>query len=382
MKNFTFCNPTKIVFGKGSLSKLDSLIPTDARVLLTYGGGSVKKHGIYDQVIAELGSRQVVPFGGIEPNPDCSTMDKAVELGRSESVTWVLAVGGGSVIDASKVIAAAIQTPGWTTWDMVRKGYFEDALPLGTVLTVPATGSEMNSGSVISNRATKEKFALYTRYPKFSILDPTFTYTLSEHQVACGIADTFMHTLEQYLTTPGQSGVMDRMAEGILLNVLDFAPLRMKGSNDYDVACEYMLSATIALNGFLGMGVDQDWMTHRIGHEITALTDTTHGASLMMILPSMLRIMREYKMGKVLQLGERVFGIRGTDKDDAYDATVIRIEDFIHRLGLHASLSEAGIPSSVAEEVAGRFERRGYSIGENGIATPSLIRAILEEASK
>lgn len=382
MKNFTFCNPTNLVFGKGSLSRLDKLIPADARVLLTYGGGSVKKHGIYDHVIAELGDRVVVPFGGIEPNPDCSTMDKAVELGRAEGVTWVLAVGGGSVLDASKVIAAALKTPGWQVWDMVRKNYFEDSLPLGTVLTVPATGSEMNAGSVISNRATKEKFSFYTRHPKFSILDPTYTYTLSEHQVACGIADTFMHTLEQYLTMPGQSGVMDRMAEGILLNIMDFAPLRMERSDDYDVACEYMLTATIALNGYLGMGVEQDWMTHLIGHELTALTDTTHGASLMMILPAMLRVMREYKKGKVLQLGERVFGIRGTDKDDVYDATVARIEDFIHRLGLHASMSEAGIGRDVAEEIAERFERRGYALGENGIATPALIRAILEESSK
>lgn len=175
---------------------------------------------------------------------------------------------------------------------------------------------------------------------------------------------------------------MDRMAEGILLNVMDFAPLRLERNDDYDVACEYMLSATMALNGFLSMGVDQDWMTHRIGHEVTALTGTTHGASLMMILPSMLRVMREYKMGKVLQLGERVFGIHGTNKDDVYDATVVRIEDFIHSLGLHASLSEAGISRDVPEEIAQRFEQRGYSLGENGIATPDVVRAILEEASK
>lgn len=382
MKNFTFCNPTKIVFGRGSLEKLNELLPSDAKVLLTYGGGSVITNGIYNQVLDQLMPREVVPFGGIEPNPDCTTIDKAIEVGRSEGVTWVLALGGGSVLDASKVIAAGIRTPGWSSWDMVCKGYFEDALPLGTILTVPATGSEMNSGSVISNRALKEKFAIYTRHPQFSILDPTFTYTLSSHQVSCGIADTFMHTLEQYLTTPGQSGVMDRMAEGILLNVLDFAPLRLEKGDDYDVSCEYMLSATIALNGFLGMGVTQDWMTHRIGHEVTALTGTTHGASLMMILPAMLRVMREYKMGKVVQLGERVFGIRGESKDEVYDATVERIIQFIHSLGLHASLKEAGIPATVAEEIASRFEERGYALGENGIAPPELIRAIVEEACK
>ncbi|MDO5036502.1 MAG: iron-containing alcohol dehydrogenase [Porphyromonas sp.] len=379
MNNFTFHNPTKIVFGCGSVAQLSKLIPEGTKtILLTYGGGSIVRLGIYDQVIQQLERYEVIPFGGIEPNPDCHTLDKAIAIAKEKEVDLVLAVGGGSVIDGSKVIAAGVFSSYTTSWEMVINGEFKGSIPLGTVLTVPATGSEMNAGAVISNRATREKYGYRAQHPLFSVLDPTYTYTLSQHQVACGIADVWMHTLEQYLTYPGQSNLMDRMAEGVLSNVLDFAPLRLEKSDDYDVACEYMLSATIALNGFLGMGVEQDWVTHKIGHEVTALTGATHGASLMMILPSVLRVMRAEKEAKLLQMGIRVFRMT----DPTAEEVIIKIEDFIHSLGLAASLTEAGISKEVAVEIADRFEERGESWGEGQHATPERIREILLLASK
>lgn len=380
MINFEFYNPTKLIFGKGQVKQLHTLVPENSKILLTYGGGSIKKNGIYDEVLRELNGYEVIPFGGIEPNPDCSTIDQAIALGKKEQVDFVLAVGGGSVVDASKVIATGILSE-LSSWELVLDGRFTGSLPLGVVLTVPATGSEMNRGSVISNRETEEKFSYYSQHPKFSILDPTYTYTLSEHQVACGIADIFMHTLEQYLTFAGQSGVMDRMAEGILLNLLDFAPKRMKEPKDYDVACEYMLSATIALNGMLSMGVEEDWLTHKIGHEVTALTGTTHGASLMMILPSLMYVLREPKRSKLLQLGKRVYGINNGTDEEIIDSTITRTVEFIHSLGLSASLKEANIAPSVGEEVAKRFEERGDSWGERKIGTPEKIREILMQSS-
>lgn len=382
MRNFDFKNPTRLIFGKECVTqKLRDLLPEGtSRILLTYGGGSVVRNGIYDKVMSQLEGYEVVPFSGIEANPDVATLDRAIVLGREKDVDFVLAVGGGSVIDGSKLIAAGIKTPRLTGWKIVRSGEYDGALPLGTVLTVPATGSEMNRGAVVSNRALGEKFAFYSEYPLFSLLDPTYTYTLPQSQVAAGIADTFVHVLEQYLTYPGQSGVMDRMAEGILLNVLDFAPLRLEKNEDYDVACEYMLSATVGLNGYLGMGVEQDWATHRIGHEFTALLGTTHGVSLVMILPSLLRVLKEDKKTKTAQLGRRVFGLRGDSDEELFEPTVQAIEDFIHSLGLPTSLREGNIDRETGEKIARRFEERGYSLGEKGICTPTKIRAIIEKA--
>ncbi len=377
MHNFTFHNPTRLIFGKGSLSELRRQIPNDARILLTFGGGSVVRNGILQQVKDCLSGLAVFEFGGIESNPDCSTIDRAIVYGRECGCTFLIAVGGGSVLDATKLIAAGIKTPSLSGWEILKQKRYTDILPYGTVLTVPATGSEMNRGAVISNRAKKEKFSFYSEFPRFSILDPTFTYTLSDHQVACGIADTFVHILEQYLTYPGQSGVMDRLSEGLLMNILDFAPLRLKSPEDYDVACEYMLSATVGLNGFLSMGVDQDWSTHAIGHELTALTETTHGASLAMILPALIQVMRPEKERKVLQLGSRVFGLI-TPK---FEEVVNCIKDFFHSLGLFASIKEAKISPIIIEEIEQRFYDRGYALGENGIVTPEKISRVLRISS-
>lgn len=382
MRNFRYYNPTALCFGKESVTKLPTLIPSGTKVLLVYGGGSIKRHGIYEQVMEQLAGYEVVPFGGIEPNPDCSTIDEAIALARKEEVGFVLAVGGGSVSDASKVIGAGILSEERDSWSMVRSHKFTRSLPVGVVLTVPATGSEMNNISVISNRAKKEKYSYVSQHPLFAILDPTYTYTLSPHQVSCGIADIFMHTLEQYLTYSGQSGIMDQLAEGLLLNLFDFAPRRLKESDDYDTACEYMLTATFGLNGMIAMGVEEDWLAHQIGHELTALAGVTHGASLMMVLPSLLTILKEPKRSKLIQMGKRVFHLPTEDPDRLVEETIREVVRFIHQLGLDASLKEAGIEPSIAEEIARRFEERGHSFGEQKIGTPQKIREILEYASQ
>lgn len=381
MKNFIFCNPTKLIFGQGSIKEISKQIPQGSKILLTYGGGSIIKNGIYDQVISQLTGYEIIPFGGIESNPDAATIDRAITTARDEKCTFILAVGGGSVIDASKAIAMGVKAP-MNCWEMVTTYYRGECLPLGTVLTVPATGSEMNPGAVISNRATQEKFSMVGEHPVFSILDPTYTYTLSQHQVACGIADAFMHTLEQYLTFPGQSGVMDRMAEGLLLNILEIAPRLIQDHTDYDTACEYMLSATFGLNYFLAMGVEEDWLTHRLGHELTALAGVTHGASLMMLLPSVMRVMLPEKRDKIIQMGRRVFGISGLDNDATVQATLQAVEKFIHSLGLASSMKEGQIASEVAEEMIRRFHQRGTPLGTLESATPDKIQLIIEDSMK
>ena len=273
MENFIFQNPTKLVFGKGTIARLGELIPAGKRVMVTFGGGSVRRNGVYDEVCAALAGRDTVEFWGIEPNPSIETLREAIALGKEREVDFLLAVGGGSVIDGTKLIAAGLLYDG-DAWELVRKGASQRTVPLGTVLTIPATGSEMNNGAVISRRETKEKYPFYGNYPLFSILDPEKTFTLPQRQVACGLADTFVHVMEQYMTVAGQSRVMDRWAEGILQTLVEIAPEIRKNQHDYDLMADFMLSATMGLNGFIAMGVAQDGATHMIGHELTAL----HGA--------------------------------------------------------------------------------------------------------
>ncbi len=307
MNNFIYHNPTKLVFGKGQIARLPKLIPAGKRIMLTFGGGSVKRNGVYDQVVAALEGRDFVEFWGIEANPSVETLREAIALGKEQKVDFLLAIGGGSVIDGTKLIAAGLLYDG-DAWDIVRKGQAEKTVPLATVLTMAATGSEMNSGAVISRYETKEKYAFYGDYPVFSILDPETLYSLPKRQVACGLADTFVHVLEQYMTTPDQSRLMDRWAEGILHTVVEIAPKALADERDYDVMSEYMLSATLALNDMIRMGVTQDWATHMIGHELTALHGLTHGATLAIVINGTLRVLREQKRGKLLQYGERIWG--------------------------------------------------------------------------
>lgn len=376
MKNFIFRNPTKLVFGKGQIARLNELIAAEVNLMITYGGGSVTRNGIYDQVKAALKGRKFIEFWGIEANPHVETLRKAIEVGKSENINYLLAVGGGSVLDGTKLIAAGIASDE-DAWDIVLKGVAEKQIPFASVLTVPATGSEMNGGAVITRAETREKFAFGGDYPQFSILDPEVTYSLSKHQVACGLADAYTHVLEQYLTTPGQSRLMDRWAEGVLLSIMEIAPKIKENPCDYDLMADYMLAATLALNDFIRMGISQDWATHQIGHELTALHGTTHGHSLAIVMPGTLRVLKEQKHEKLLQYGERVFGITGGSEPERVDKAIEKTEEFYRSLGLTTRLSEENIGNETIETIAKRFNDRGVAFGENQNVTGDVAREIL-----
>ena len=377
MKNFVYHNPTKLVFGKGQIARLADLIPADKHIMITFGGGSVKRNGVYDQVVNALAGRDFVEFWGIEPNPAIETLRKAIALGKEHNVDFLLAVGGGSVIDGTKLISAGLLYDG-DAWDLVLKGSCRRTIPLATVLTMSATGSEMNSGAVISRYETKEKYAFYSNYPVFSILDPETLFSLPKRQIACGLADTFVHVLEQYMTTPGQSLLMDRWAEGILHTVVETAPRALSDEHDYDTMSEYMLSATLALNDMIRMGVTEDWATHMIGHELTALHGLTHGATLAIVINGTLRVLRGQKHAKLLQYGERIWGITGGSEEERIDRTLARTEEFFRSLGLSTHLSEEGIGEETIAEVERRFNVQGVHYGEAGNVDGAMARRILE----
>lgn len=377
MENFIFQNPTKLIFGKGMISQLAEEIPAGKRIMVTFGGGSVRKNGVYDQVMKALQGFDVTEFWGIESNPKVETLREAIRIGKEKGVDFLLAVGGGSVIDGTKLIAAGIPYEG-DAWELVLKGCWTKTLPLATVLTIPATGSEMNRGAVISCKATAEKYAFYSNYPVFSILDPQVTFTLPPYQVACGIADTFVHVMEQYMTTPGQSRLMDRWAEGILHSLIEIAPEILAKQDNYDRMADFMLCATMGLNGFIGIGVSQDWASHRIGHELTALHGITHGATLAIVLPGLLRTLIDKKMAKLVQYGERVWGI--TEGDDARRAalTIEKTEEFFRSLGLPTRLGDVQVGDDTILEIEKRFNERGTRLGEDEDITGTVVRRILE----
>lgn len=378
MNNFIFQNPTKLILGKGMIARLSDEIPAGTRILLTFGGGSVKKNGVYQQVVSALKEFHTVEFWGIEANPDVATLNKAIALGKKEHVEFVLAVGGGSVIDGSKLIAAGLLYDG-DAWDLVVSGKpISRTIPLADVLTLPATGSEMNSGAVISRRETQEKYPFYSNNPVFSILDPEVTFTLPDYQIACGLADTFVHVMEQYMTTTGQSRLMDRWAEGILQTVVEIAPRIKEDKTNYQLMADFMLSATMALNGFIAMGVQQDWATHMIGHELTALHGLTHGHTLAMVLPGTLRLLKEQKKEKLLQYGERVWGIRQGSDEEKIEAAIEKTEAFFRSLGLTTRLSEENVGEASILEIERRFTSRGLTYGELGNVDGALARKILE----
>lgn len=380
MKNFTFQNPTKLVFGKGQIAKLSNLIPADASLMITYGFGSVKKNGVYDQVVDALKDRKYIEFWGIEANPHVETLRKAIDLGKENNIDFVLAVGGGSVLDGTKLIAAGIASDK-DAWDIVLSGYAKEQINYASVMTVPATGSEMNSGAVITRAETKEKYSFGgIKYPYFSILDPEVTYSLSEHQVACGLADAYTHVLEQYLTTPNQSRIMDRWAEGILLSIIEIAPKIKANPHDYNLMADYMLAATLALNDFIRMGVTEDWSTHMIGHELTALHGITHGHSLAIVMPGTMRVMKEQKWDKLLQYGERVFNIVEGSDSDRIDKAIEMTELFYRSLGLTTRLSEENIGEETIQTIANRFNERGFALGENKNVTGDVTKRILESS--
>lgn len=376
MNNFIFQNPTRLIFGQGMISRLSEEIPADKNIMVTFGGGSVKANGVYDQVMEALKGREITEFWGIESNPSIETLKKAIELGKSKNIDFLLAVGGGSVLDGTKLISAGILYDG-DAWDLVQKGNETRTIPMGTVLTIPATGSEMNRGAVISRKETQEKYAFYSNYPVFSILDPTVTFSLPPYQIACGIADTFVHVMEQYMTTPGQSRLMDRWAESILTMLINIAPLIRENPQDYDLMSQFMLGATMGLNGFIAMGVTQDWATHMIGHELTALHGLTHGATLAIVYPGMLRTLQEKKFDKLLQYAERIWGITTGLPQIRVEQAIEKTEELFRSLGLATRLGEVNIGNTTINEIERRFNERDAAYGENGDVTGTVAKQIL-----
>lgn len=380
MHNFSFQNTTHLIFGKGTIAKLSKQIPKEKRILITFGGGSVKKNGVYNQVINALNGYDVTEFWGIEPNPSIETLRKAIALGKEKGIDFLLAVGGGSVIDGTKLISAGLRYDG-DAWDLVKKGYYPDTVPLGTVLTLPATGSEMNSGAVISRYETQEKYPFYSNFPQFSILDPETTYSLPDFQIACGIADTFVHVMEQYMTTSGQSRVMDRWAEGLLSTLVEIAPKIKADKTNYDLMADFMLTATMALNEFISMGVTNDWATHMIGHELTALHGITHGQTLAIVLPGTLRVLKEQKMEKLVQYGERVWGFSIGNMEQNADMAIRKTEEFFRSLGLATRLGEVNVGEDTIVEIERRFNERKVAFGENenvdGAMAAKILRSCL-----
>ena len=379
MNNFVFQNPTKLIFGEGQIARLAKELPRGEKILVTFGGGSVKTNGVYDQVMEALKGFDYTEFWGIEPNPKVETLRKAVEICKTEGVGFLLAVGGGSTLDGTKLIAAAAKIE-QDAWELVRNpSLYGGTLPFASVMTLPATGSEMNRGAVISNLATGEKYSFYNTYPVFSILDPEATYSLPKFQIACGLADTFVHVMEQYLTDTGISPLMDRWAEGIVQTVVEVAPKALGEPKEYNAMATFMLSATMGLNGFVAMGVPQDWATHMIGHEITALTGTTHGQTLVIVLPAVMNVMRSQKGAKIVQFGERVWGIKDGSFDERIDRTIEATEAFFRSLGLATRLSELSIGEDVVEEIVRRFKERGTMLGENKNIDYRLVEQILRQ---
>jgi NADP-dependent alcohol dehydrogenase len=380
MQNFEYQNPVKVLFGRGQIAHLAAEIPAGARILMTYGGGSIKRNGVYAQVRSALAGRDVLEFGGIEPNPLYETAMKAVAMVREKKIDFLLSVGGGSVLDATKFIAAAALFEG-EPWDIVAKSApVKAAVPLGCVLTLPATGSEMNQNSVMSRRETGEKLPFYSPhvYPRFSVLDPETTFSLPPRQVANGVVDAFAHVLEQYLTYPAKAPLQDRFAEAILLTLVEEGPKALANPTDYDARANVMWCATLALNGLIGCGVPQDWSTHMIGHEITALRGLDHGQTLAVIFPENLNARRGAKREKLLRYAERIWGIREGAVDQRIDAAIARTREFFECLGVRTRLSDYGIGPEIADTVAERLRERGWTgIGERQDLDPTLARKIV-----
>lgn len=380
MNNFEFQNPVKLIFGKGEIARLRDEIAKGTRIMVTYGGGSIKKNGVYDQVMEALAGYDIIEFGGIEANPDYSTLIKAIGICKETKVDMLLAVGGGSVIDGTKFIATGALYDG-DPWEfMLNPALIGPALPLATVLTLPATGSEMNNGAVISRREQDEKLAFMSpnTYPVFSILDPTVIYSLPQRQIANGIVDTYAHTLEQYLTTNIDTFVMDRWAEGLLQTLIEIAPQLMKDQQNYNLCANFMLTATMALNGFIAMGVDQDWTTHMIGHELTALHGLDHAVTLAIVYPGVMHVLRDAKHDKLLQYAERVWDIREGSEEERINTVIRKTEEFFRSLGIKTRLSEHHIGDDTIHTISSRFRNRGWKLGETGV-TPDKVEEILKK---
>jgi len=387
MNNFIFHNPTTILFGKDQLNGIEKLIPANAKVLITYGGGSAKRSGLIEKVKVVLGNRKVVEFAGIEPNPHYETLMKAVEVIHNEEIDFLLAVGGGSVIDGTKFISLASFFKGDAA-DLLKYGFapitsdiVEHVLPIGVVLTLPATGSEMNNGAVISYEHGKYPVMSDMVYPKFSVLDPVYTFTLPAVQVANGVVDAFVHTGEQYITFPVDARVQDRMAEGIMQTLIEIGATTVAEPENYNARANHVWAATMALNGIIAVGVPQDWATHMIGHELTAAFGIDHGQTLAIVYPALLAEMKEQKSAKLLQYAERVWNITTGSDDDKIDLAIAKTREFFESLGIKTRLSEYGVKAGQIADIVDQLKAHGMTaLSESGKITLEVSRKILERA--
>ncbi|KAJ5077113.1 alcohol dehydrogenase [Anaeramoeba ignava] len=390
--NFVFHSPTKIIFGAKTISQLKNEIPQKAKILMIYGSGSIKKNGVYDQVKEALKEHNVMEFSGITPNPRYETAIKAVEICKKENIDFLLAVGGGSVIDATKFISIASKYPGKDPWDIMPhknnqlKNLFQptEAIPIGTVLTIPATGSEMNTGYVITRESTKEKVGRIDQLviPKFSILDPETSYSLPKRQIINGIVDSFVHVTEQYLTTFRNTKISDRFAEGVIDTLISEAPVVLKNPKDYSARANIMWASTMALNRLIGCGVDFDGATHSIGHEITAMNDSDHAKTLAAVIKGVLIYKKQQKMKKLVLMAERIYGKKeGTDEEKA-DFAISETIKFFNSIGMKTTLSSVGIKKENFQEIADRIEERtktmGFGLGEHRDIYKDDVLKILE----
>lgn len=383
MLNFELYNPTKLVFGKGQIDKLATLVPANAKILLAYGGGSIFKNGIHDQVRKSLEGFEVVEFGGIEANPHFETLMKAVAIIKEQKIDFILAVGGGSVIDGVKFISAAVPFEGDPIDILKKRIIFKEGskvIPFGTVLTLPATGSEMNSGAVVTIAATHEKldFGGSAMFPKFSICDPTVIASLPKRQLQNGVVDAYTHVLEQYLTYPHQGYLQDRIAESILQTLIQVGPDVVEDPNNYALASNFMWSCTMALNGIIQKGVPSDWATHMIGHELTALYGIDHARTLAIIGPNLYTVMFETKKEKLAQYGKRIFDLTGTEEEIA-KAAITKTVAFFHTMGMKTLLSENAVDiENTADFIVERFEKRGWkALGEKQNITLEKVKEIV-----
>lgn len=382
MKNFTFVNPVKIIFGKDTIKEIANEIPKSNKVLVTYGGGSIKKNGVYDQVSKTLKDYEWCEFAGIEPNPHYETCMKAVALVKEREIDFILAVGGGSVIDATKFIAAAACFEDGDPWQILEKEHpISKAIPFGTVLTISATGSEMNAGGVITKAETQNKlpFSSPLTYPQFSVLDPEVTYSLPQKQIGNGVVDAFVHVTEQYLTASKEDTMLqDYMAEAILKTLIKEGPKALTNPTDYDVRANLMWASTWALNGWIACGVDEDWATHSIGHELTAFYGLDHAQTLAIVLPGVLTLLKDQKAKKIIRLGKEVFKVREMSDNETIEQTIKAIEGFFEQMEIKTRLSDYGLGDEAIEKVRERLNKRGWKLGECHNITGDVAAGILQ----
>ena len=382
MYNFQYANPTRICFGEGQIATLPELVPAGSRLLVLYGGGSIKQNGVYEQLTQALAGREWLEFPGIGANPQYDQLMEAVALVKRERIDFLLAVGGGSVVDGTKFVAAAACFEGEDPWEiLLDKAPVKAALPLGCVLTLPATGSESNPAAVVSRGEAKLSFYNPLVLPRFAVLDPTTTYSLPPRQVGNGVVDAFVHILEQYLTFPVGGEVQDRLAEGLLQVLVDNGPRALTEPTNYQVRANLMWAASLALNGLIGRGVPQDWSTHAIGHQLTALHGLDHAQSLAVVLPSLLREQSAQKQEKLAQFAERVWHSGREDRALRIEEAIIRTEQFFQQMGVGTRLADYGLNESCIPAICSNLKRFGLTaLGEQQDIDPDKVARILSHA--